>query len=197
MHAAFDPARGVNIWIDDIGSVMHVVSGASVDGIARNMRDLRRLLGMNATLAILGEGISGPLLAELSEKMPDALLFAVSPAPAIQFSFKENFDDDAVVFTALELAYDVSAMQPIESCYVGSRHHGAYSCCLYGGNKNIEPQTALLEYVKGMSRLSWLSVKPASPQRSTAYPPHIAALLRSNNAEASLVTRFEFLSSLL
>jgi hypothetical protein len=53
----------------------------------------------------------------------------------------------------------------------------------------------LMEYVKNMSHLSWLSVKPGSEKRMILYPPHVCALLRKNDSETLVVNRFKFLPS--
>ena len=88
-----------------------------------------------------------------------------------------------------EFESNESYTPPQITCYVLSKFHPSYSVSLYRQlDKNM-----LINYAKEMSHLSWLTVKPGCKYRTTSYPPHIFALLKMNQCNTLVISRFEFL----
>jgi hypothetical protein len=200
MHIGWDPENDLTAWMDDIGSVLHVLADTTLEVLIRLVIDLVEFLkDVKLTLTILGEGISEELFVEIQNKLGKNLkrtaVFAVCPAPAVQVVFRDVFDDDALIFAQREQCWQGEFREPIISGYVVSQHHPAYLCLLYVCYDSERPQVVLRGYVQNMSYLSWLSVKPGSEKRTIAYPPHIGALLRKNHEDTLVVSRFEFLPS--
>jgi hypothetical protein len=200
MHIAWDPANGLASWMDDIGSVLHVLPQISVESLARLVGDLVAFLrgtDVRLTLAILGEGITDAMMLALGSSFGPhfrtTVVVALTPAPAVQVVFAERFDDDAFILARHEQLREGDFRAPLATAYVACRHHPTYTCSLYAADG--PPEQILLEYLKNMSHLSWLSVKPGAEKRTISYPPHICALLRKNHSETLVVNRFEFLPS--
>jgi hypothetical protein len=202
MHVAWDPVGELTTWMDDMGSVLHVLPRTSLDVVARLLNDFQAFLtgpDVRITFTVLGEGISADLFGAIERKFGQLLkitsVFAVAPAPAVQGLFKDVFDDDVVISAPMEQASDGAFRLPLATCFVASQRQPAYACSLYFSAQRGEPEGLLMEYVKNMSHLSWLSVKPGSEKRTISYPPHVCALLRKNHSETLVVNRFEFLPS--
>jgi hypothetical protein len=200
MHIAWDPVNRLAAWMDDIGSVLHVLPHTSLESLARLVGDLISFLRgteIRLTLAILGEGIRDSGIASIEKTFgphfKKLTLVSLIPAPAVQVVFTEVFDDDAFILSKQEQLREGNFRVPLATAYVASKHHPAYCCSLYLAEG--PPETTLLEYLKNMSHLSWLSVKPGAEKRTISYPPHICALLRKNHSETLVVNRFEFLPS--
>ena len=209
IHIAWDEATKMSSWIDDTGSILHVLPRTDFNTIHRLINDASLLLSgmeLKFTLSILAEGISSELYKEISETFGQAMnnftLFAVSPAPTVQVLFEEQFDEDAVIFASaeqfLENINGNEYMKPQSTCYVVAHTLPAYSVSLYSNPVwNWKPANEIVfEYAKQMSHLSWLSVKPGSEVRTISYPPHICALLRKTGAYVKRVSRYEFLPSM-
>ena len=143
------------------------------------------------TLSILAEGLSASFLEEFKSKLDqDILLFSVYPASTVQILFDEDFDDDVIIEDVQQIAFSEQEkyLEPISSVYIASKYHPSYKASVYHGSKED-----LIEYVKTMSNLSWLSVKPGQEKRTISYPPHICALLRKNGCDTTVLSKFEFL----
>jgi hypothetical protein len=202
MHIGWDPRSELASWMDDIGSVLHVLPHTNLDVLARLIADLADFLKdveMRLTLTVLGEGIPEDLFLAIQNRLGRlsnrTCIFTVSPAPALQVVFGEAFDDDALIVTEPELCYAGQHREPLITAYVVSQRHPAYICSLYAGDNKTNPRLILESYLRNMSHLSWLSVKPGSETRTISYPPHICALLRKNHADTWMVNRFEWLPS--
>lgn len=209
IHIAWDEMTKKSSWIDDTGSILHVLPNTDFNRIHSLINDAIQLfhgIELKFTLTILAEGISSELYKEISDSFGQTMnsftLFAVSPAPTVQVLFEEQFDDDAVIFAPAEQflqSYSgTEYMKPQSTCYVVAHTLPAYSVSLYSNPAfNWKPADEfVLEYAKQMSHLSWLSVKPGSEVRTISYPPHISALLRKTGAYVKRVSRYEFLPSL-
>ncbi|OHT07592.1 hypothetical protein TRFO_05249 [Tritrichomonas foetus] len=205
-HIAWDERTKMSAWIDDIGSILHVIPNTDFSRINGLLNDAKAMIGieMKFTLSILAEGISADLHKEITDVFHDTLdnmtLFAVSPAPTVQVLFKEQFDDDAVIFAPNEQFLQSESgseyIKPYSTCYVVAHTLPAYSISLYSNDVWKPGDSVVFEYAKQMSHLSWLSVKPGSEVRTISYPPHICALLRKTAAPVRRVSRYEFLRSL-
>ncbi|KAK8877837.1 hypothetical protein M9Y10_004600 [Tritrichomonas musculus] len=209
IHIAWDEATKMSSWIDDTGSILHVLPNTDFKKMNRLINDACLLLSgieIKFTLSILAEGITNELFKEINDTFGKAMnnfsLFAVSPAPTVQVLFEEQFEDDAVIFAPaeqfLESCNGSDYMKPQSTCYVVAHTLPAYSISLYSNPVwNWKPANDFVfEYAKQMSHLSWLSVKPGSEMRTISYPPHICALLRKTGACVKRVSRYEFLPSL-
>ena len=196
MHAAWDPVSKISVWIDDIGTVLRLLPADNVSKIVKFITQCRKLLNVikiRFTLTIFGEGITESHYQDIDKKLPKEVeLYSISPAPAIIAKFGvNNFLDDIITFDSPEQEFESneSYTPPQITCYVLSKFHPSYSVSLYRQlDKNM-----LINYAKEMSHLSWLTVKPGCKYRTTSYPPHIFALLKMNQCNTLVISRFEFL----
>jgi hypothetical protein len=98
MHIGWDPENVLTAWMYDIGSVLHV------------MNLVEFLNEVKLTFTILGEGIAAELFVEIQERLGRNVkrteVFAVCPAPTVQVVFKDDFDDDAVIFNQREQCWE-------------------------------------------------------------------------------------------
>ena len=201
LHIAYDPETKFSAWVDEIGSILHVLK-ADIQYIKEMVKDTinnNKVSDVKLTITILAEGITKEtkemLLNDFSNDYSNFMILSVHPSPTIQAIFTEQFDDDVVIFSPLEQAWEGEFLQPLSSCYVASHYQPPYQIALYSCNSLQSPESSLMDYAKTMSHLSWLSVKPGSERRTISYPPHISALLRKCCKETLIVNRFEFLPS--
>lgn len=203
IHIAFDPIKEITTYIDDIGSILHVLKQTPIDKIHKLIDDTIKLfegIDIKLTLTIVGEGISISLYEQIQQEygpfLNNILLFSAVPAPTVQMLFNEEFDDDAIIMSDPErLRDDNIFVVPEATCYVVSKTMPPYTISLYSKDAWKPPKTILTEFARNMSHLSWLSVKPGSKKRTISYPPHLAAMLRKCNADTLAVCRYEFLPS--
>lgn len=205
IHVAWDQAQNMSAWMDDIGSVLQFIPNTPLEKIAQTMQNCMSIMDghdVRFTISVLAEGLSRSLLEQIELSLGPFLgsttIFAVSPEPTVQVLFREDFQDDAVIFSDAE-QFRGSAFgefaPPFATCYVVAHTLPAYSVSVYTRLSLTTPENTCLEYVKQMSHLSWLSVKPGSRSRTISYPPHICALIRKNSASTTLLSRYEFLPS--
>lgn len=203
LHIAYEPNSEKTAWMDDIGSVLHVLSSAtSIKKIHELVHDAviaNKIPEVNITLTILSEGITNELHEKIQKEFGNEFhnfsLFAVFPTPTLQVIFNENFDDDAVILENVEQMWEGEFLQPLASCYVVSHCQPPYHISSYSSNAWKSAESSMLDYAKAMSHMSWLSVKPGSEKRTISYPPHVCALLRKSQMETLVVNQFEFLPS--
>jgi hypothetical protein len=204
LHVAWDSNGRASAWIDDAGSALHFFPMMPLPKLAEVMTDAVRLLvgvSVRFTVSVLGVGISRELLGSLRASFNglNVLIFAVNPEPAVQVIFRDAFDDDAVIFGDQEQFRegDERVFQEADACcYVVARSLPAYSASLYLDKPGKKAKELLLEFVRDMSHLSWLSVKPGSELRTISLPPQVVALLRKITPPCSLLSRYEFLPSI-
>ena len=193
-HYAWDYTTKKFSVVDDIGSILHVLVIDSIDRLSLFIQDCCNIVENHVsqkTLSILAEGLSASFLEEFKSKLDqDILLFSVYPASTVQILFDEDFDDDVIIEDVQQIAFSEQEkyLEPISSVYIASKYHPSYKASVYHGSKED-----LIEYVKTMSNLSWLSVKPGQEKRTISYPPHICALLRKNGCDTTVLSKFEFL----
>jgi hypothetical protein len=91
MHIAWDQETRLTAWMDDIGSVLHVVSKSTLEELSRFVADLVNFLrgtDLRLTLTVLGEGINDDLFHAIEKQFGRhfrrTVLFALAPAPAVQ-----------------------------------------------------------------------------------------------------------------
>ncbi|OHS94042.1 hypothetical protein TRFO_39786 [Tritrichomonas foetus] len=202
LHIAYDPQTNLTAWMDDVGSVLHVLKLNSLSKVKELVQDAvsaNQIDDAKVTLSILAEGITSELNQSIQYDFrfdfPNYKLFSVYPSPTVQIIIDEAFDDDAAIFANVEQAWEGEFLQPLSSVYVVSHCQPAYHVSLYTKDAWKSPESDILDYVRKMSHLSWLSVKPGSEKRTISYPPHICALLRKSCKETLVVNRFEFLPS--
>lgn len=202
LHIAYEPKNETTAWMDDIGSVLHVLFSTSIKKIRELVHDAviaYKVSEVNVAITILAEGITKELHQKIQNEFGNEFsnfsLFAVHPTPALQVVFNEQFDDDAVIHENPEQMWEGEYLPPLASCYVVSHNQPPYHISSYTPNSWKSPESIILEYAKSMSHLSWLSVKPGSEKRTISYPPHICALLRKTQMETLVVNQFEFLPS--
>jgi hypothetical protein len=200
MHVAWDVESGLSAWMDDIGSVLHVLGQATLERLVRMIWDLvdfLRSADVRLTVSVLAEGISNELYTRITREfgvlLKKTTVFTALPAAAVQVVFPDEFADDAVLIGQREQQCDGRFREPLACCFVASQNHPSYMCALYLTERTGPPEAVLIEFVRAMSHLSWLSVKPGAEKRTIAYPPHVAALLRKNSGDTLIVDRFEFL----
>ena len=206
MHVAWDQAQNMSAWMDDIGSVLQFIPNTPLGKIIQTMGNCVKIMEgteVRFTISVLAEGLSPELLSQIETALgpflPNTTIFSVSPEPTVQVLFKEEFQDDAVIIADAEQyrsSTDGEFARPYATCYVVAHTLPAYSVCVYTKPTVTSPETTLMEYVKQMSHLSWLSVKPGSRSRTISYPPHICALIRKNSASTTILSRYEFLPSI-
>lgn len=173
------------------------------------------------TLTLLEEYLGQSNYDKFMQILPQEIdLFTFYHAPSVKAIFNEEFNDDIVVFERQEITNGIKMMHvklpkpiqeqsqaptdgitsnvkfvidhpanPESTCYVLSPHHQAYKVSIYKGGG----QERLLQFVKTMSHLSWLSVKPGHEYRTSSYPPHINALIQQNKSHCTSISQFEFL----
>lgn len=203
LHLAYEPHTGKTAFVDDSGSILHCLTQyipiEQLKEMALDAVHASKVADMNITITILGEGITEQLISEINEKFsvsfPNFMLFSVYPSPLVQVVFDEDFDDDAIIYSTLEQQWAGEFKPPLASCYVVSHEHPPYHVSVYTQGAWKSPETNIMDYVKQMSHLSWLSVKPGSEKRTISYPPHICALLRKSSMQTLVVNQFEFLPS--
>jgi hypothetical protein len=202
IHIAWDPLTHMTAWIDDIGSVLAVRPGVEIVNLRRIVSELKDQfadIDIEVTLSVLGEGITeeqfGFLENRVSVENERMSVYAISPAPAVQVCFGQEFEDDALLIEKREQIWEGEFRQPLATGFVISKKKPAWMCSLYESESRESPPTVLFDFVKEMSSLSWLSVKPGAEKRTVSYPPHIAALLSQNGTDTRIVGRFEFLPS--
>lgn len=209
-HFAWDPSSYKCAIIDDIGSILHVFDVNDINLFPRIIDDFRELVEQNIsqiTFSVLGEGLTKSFLKKFKKTFKSynhkILLFSITPSPAVQVTFENDFDSDVIIFDEYEeivvnsfhskeiIEEDVKFENPLSTCFVASKVQLPYQVSIYsGGNKND-----LYDFVELMSHLSWLSVKPCDEKRTNSFPPHICALLRKNGCDSIVISRFEFLPS--
>lgn len=213
MHVAWDPLTKLSVWIDDIGSILHVLPTDNITEICDFIQNAHNLLGpqLKFTVTTLGEGIVEELYHDYEECLHQNVeIYSVAPAPALRAHFDEEFADDVVVFGDPEQIFQTPKCQlqksainydrnqqfskyvtPSKTCYVMSKCQPPYMVSAYRNATDKQ----ILGYVKKMSHLSWLSIKPGDEKRTISYPPHICALLRKNNCSCKTISLYEFLPS--
>lgn len=161
----------------------------------------------------LGQSDYEKFMQALTALPAEVDLFTFYHAPSVKALFSEDFKDDVAIFEKQEIANGLRMIQikqplnadqmgepgvsfvfdfpanPESTCYVLSKNHQAYMVSIYKGGG----QERLLQFVKTMSHLSWLSVKPGHENRTSSYPPHINALIQQNKTRCSSISQFEFL----
>ena len=150
------------------------------------------------TLTVLGEFIPRKLFKQMEEKMKDLQveIFSCFPSGAIQVQLPENVVGDVVHFSEKEDQFSTDCedkQEPLTSCFVLNKYLPGYQISCYLTLKTKDAVDSTMNFVNNMSKLSWLSVKPLCERRTIAYPPHICALLRKNNANTEFVAPYEFL----
>jgi hypothetical protein len=201
IHIAWD--FHLSTWIDDIGSILHFFPDSPMRKLTQIMADIVRFLDgvlVKFTLSVFAEGISAQTLDAMRAEFRrfDVTIFTVSPQPAIQVLFKEDFEDDAIIFTTPEQfreAPDSELRKPDATCFVAAHSLPAYCVSIYQPEDPVSAKDLLYSYVRDVSGMSWLSVKPGSEKRTMSLPPHIVALIRKNAPEVSVFARYEFLPS--
>jgi len=203
IHVSWDMKTDLTAWLDDIGSILHVLPVQSLSRIfelMKNAQDFLKGIDIRFTLSVLSEGISkqtyDQIMYEARLIKEKLTLFTIFPTSSIQCVLSEQCDDDIIVFDTMEQTYELERhnyMKPEESCYVLSKHKPSYTVSLYTGDAWTNSRNILTDQVRGWSHLSWLSVKPGSEKRTISYPPHIAALLRKCHPETDIMCKFEFL----
>ena len=205
MHVAWDHVQNMSTWMDDIGSVLQFLPESPLDRLVQTMRsciDMLPGVTVRFTVSVLAEGISRRLLHHIESALGPLLssttIFAVSPEPTVQVLFKEEFQDDAVIFSAAQqfrASSDDEFEPPLATCYVVAHTLPAYGVSLYTKPATGTPEDTVRAYAKHMSHMSWLSVKPGSENRTISYPPHVCALIRKNTPSTTILSRYEFLPS--
>jgi hypothetical protein len=203
IHIAWDLVSEASAWIDDVGSVLHFFPQTPIPQIRELMVDaIRSLSGISVrfTFSVLGSGISQRRLKNFRAvfRGMDVALFALTPEPTIQVMFRDTFKDDAVIFTDPEhfrLMDGGDLAQPDANCSVTAQLFPAWRASVYGQESPETAKAVLTAFVREMSQLSWLSVKPGSEARTVSIPPHIVALLRKVMPTYGAFSRYEFLPS--
>ena len=205
MHIAWDHVQDMSVWMDDVGSVLHFLDPSPIDKLFRTMRSCLTIYAgseVNFTISVLAGGVT----AELREHILNTLgpigvnitLFAVSPEPTVQVLFREEFQDDAIIVSDAQQFHstvDGEFERPLATCYVVAHVLPAYSVSLYTRPIYGTAESTVRDYVRHMSHLSWLSVKPGAEGRTISYPPHVCALIRKIMPSTTVLSRYEFLPS--
>ena len=205
VHIGYDKGNQLVAWMDSIGSVLQVQQIDSFDTLVSRMKDLYLLLNDSNvlfTLTILGESISCEFLDEINEKTNDIAISVYScyPVGDVQVKLPDHIIGDVIHFSDPEQQFiqpDVcpneAIAKPQKSCFVLNKYLPGYQISIYKSTITPSPEESLMRYATNMSKLSWLSVKPLCEKRTIAYPPHICAILRKNNANTDVVGPYEFL----
>lgn len=217
IHVAWDCTSKKAVWINDVGDIFHNTEARVLNDITLRIHSIlssssySNQLINKITISIFSEYIGDSILEPFKKLRRQVDIYSIFPAPSISAKFEDDLQDDIVIFDELEiinglhseksnlipvdipeghnneLLFELPA-QPEASCYVISRNRQAYKVSIYrGGGKE-----RLLEFVRSMSYLSWLSVKPGHENRTSSFPPHMNALMQLNQSPCSFISKFEF-----
>ena len=207
VNIGIDPQTKLVAWMDSIGSVLQVQMIENLDILVSRMRDLKGLLDepdVFFSITILSDSLSQNYYNKLTSYMSEfnVAIYSCIPLNDIQVKLPPNIHGDVISFSSPEQHIARRCMEPKEpqappltSCYVLNQFLPGYQINCY---KTISksPEDSTYSFVSLMHKLSWLSVKPLCEKRTVAYPPHILALLRKNNANTDIVAPYEFLPML-
>lgn len=204
IHFAYDSESKLLSCVDDIGSVLHVLPMESLDVLPLFLADLKVLLKnipLRFTVSLFKEFITNKEFNQITsifEGISEEIgIYTMFPESSIQLYSSPSLIDDAFIIAEPEshFRFESDIHIPIKSGFIVSNNHPPYSVSLLFHKSNNDGDSNLIEFVKHISHLSWLSVKPTSEKRTVSYPPHLAALLRKNNCDSRIVSNFEFLPS--
>lgn len=188
-----------------------------------SLRSFNSNLIKKISISLLEEYLGQSFCEKFIQYLPaDVDLFTIYHAPMVKARFSDTYKGDIAIFEESEVKNGISKIplkklnemqnnpaaaaanpnninnitfvfdppaNPEATCYVLSQLHPAYKVSIYKGGG----QERLLQFVKTMSHLSWLSVKPGCENRSSSYPPHINALIQQNKSNCTRISQFEFL----
>ena len=204
VQIGYDPQTKLVAWMDSIGSVLQVQLIENISILVSRMRDLKELLNepnLCFAITVLTDNLSQKLLDELTSQMAEFTfaIYACYPLNDVQVKLPPNVVADVIHFSSPEqhMAKRRKNMTetpatPLACCYVLNQNLPGYQMLCYKTITKMPEESTHL-FVNLMHKLSWLSVKPLCEKRTVAYPPHILALLRKNNACTDIVAPYEFL----
>ncbi|OHS93171.1 hypothetical protein TRFO_11982 [Tritrichomonas foetus] len=195
IHACWDPISTISVWSDDIGSVFHVEKLSHIHylgSVYSYLKDSFNDIHVCCSIGILMNGLPNGLIAPF-RNLTDFNLYSIMPAPHVQVT-NLNTDEDVFIASDYEQTYEpIKDLVPPQSCgYVVSKRFPAYFLALYY-TSFPNPDEYLVTIAKGLSSLSWLTVRPGSEKRQIAYPPTMNLLLQKIPSTAMYTNMFEFL----
>lgn len=206
LHLIYDCVSRLACFIDSSGTILHIYYNQDgIHTIAKYIGDFQHWARYrpHLTFSLLGEGITKKMISEAEQCFTPCFaslkIFTIAPCSSIQVHFDTPFADDAIIFEKLERSFEYQLKDeyatPQATAFCVSQKLQAYQVSLFSHTDNKSPKEVLGEFVKNMSHLSWLSVKPGCEYRTFSYPPHMAALLRKSNRSSNLICPFVFLPS--
>ena len=177
LHLAYSVDDGISVLCDDIGSVMKVTRETTFQkqmDLAEVLYSMYQKSAGRLTITLFDTPTARESIDQITKSVSshvNVVVLFFRPQPDIE-SFG-NEGSDQLVMQSLD---DDKGVNSFNSCYVLSSGLGSYSLELVysnGSNENSLAQTA-----QQFSDLSWLSVLPSHPKRTSPYPIHISILMQ-------------------
>ena len=223
IHIFINPTNDYIIICDQVGSALQKLKVPdTIPTLKKIMHELKNLCGytiqINFLLTYLTEFVDEFLFKKASELEADFkqnfYLFNLYPAPYIQCTITDEYQNDVFIETSPELSHlpktlpnpsergikpnerialgNLKIVNPVKSGFVLTHKHQHYQIGLLSCPAISDPAFVMKLYRTQLVGLSWLTARPNYPKRAYSFPPPIAMLLSQTDHPSSLYARFPF-----
>ncbi|EAY14565.1 hypothetical protein TVAG_392920 [Trichomonas vaginalis G3] len=190
LHVALDLKSQVAVYSDHECLMLKIDKIQNFDSIKNYAKGIPSILGVNSietVITIFTESMPQNILNRIQNEMSelDCTILSLFPMTGIQVS--DEMGTDGIVEIS-ESRFNFTGVRPDSTVLVVSPTLESYKISIYGGTSD-----KLRSIARNFVDLSWVSVKPGMPRRTTSLPPHIVGLVKGCFPDLKDLTPLDFL----
>lgn len=190
LHVGLDLRNHVVVYSDHECQMLKIETIENFDSIKNYVSGIPSILNVpsiETVITVFTESLSAPIIERIRGEMVGINCSILSFFPMTDVQVSEDMKNDGILEIS-ENIFNSSALKPDFSVLIVSSSLESYKLSIYGGT---------LDKLKSIARnfidLSWVSIKPGMPKRTTSFPPHMVGLMKGCYPDLADLSPLSFL----